>query len=355
MRAGGHFRGKVSISLNPPGLTGGYYLQRCVDRLENQILYDWVSITSKIHSTDGFIQLLGMQKEGISWEVFKGAPGYQDRLYYNGISIHYNGREDMGIWLEMSGQGCRTFESHGSGCYEDLFAEVLMDPEQVHLTRLDIAFDDHTDVLDIDQICEDTEEQEYVSRFKGWQVVRSDGGNSVTLGSRSSEILIRIYDKAAERGYDDGRHWVRCELQLRRDRALAYVNQQGSAGEVFKGVLLNYLRYVEADGFDTNKWRWPLKPYWDNLCGSAQRIQLYTKPGVEYNMLNLENFVFEQAGNAIATYQTIYGVEKFQERLKQRGTQLNAKYTKLIRDTQALQSGEACSFVRALQTTKSTK
>lgn len=306
-----------------------------MDRLENQILYDWVSITSKIHSTDGFIQLLGMQKEGISWEIVKGAHGYQDRLYYNGISIHFNGREDMGIWLEMSGQGCRTFESHGSGCYEDLFAEVLMDPDQVHLTRLDIAFDDHTDVLNIDRICEDTEEQEYVSRFKGWQVVRSDGGNSVTLGSRSSEILIRIYDKAAERGFEDGRHWVRCELQLRRDRALAYVNQSGDPGEVFKGVLLNYLRYVEADGFDTNKWRWPLKDYWDNLCGSAQRIKLYSKPGVEYNMGNLERFVFEQAGNAIATYQTIYGVDKFQERLKQRGSQLNAKYTKLIHDSKS--------------------
>lgn len=317
---------------NPPRLTGGYYLQRCVDRLENQILYDWVSITSKIHGTDDFIRILGMEKEGISFELTKGAHGYHDRLYYDGISIHFNGREDMGIWLEMSGQGCRTFESYGTGRFEDLFEMVLSDPDEVHLTRLDIAFDDHTDVLDIDQICEDTEEQEYVSRFKGWQVVRSDGGNSVTLGSRSSEILIRIYDKAAERGYDDGRHWVRCELQLRRDRALAFINQQGTAGEVFKGVLLNYLRYVEPDAFDSNKWRWPLKPYWDDLCGSAQRIQLYSKPGVEYNMGNLERFVFEQAGNAIATYQTIYGFQKFQERLQERGTQFNAKYSKLIRE-----------------------
>ena len=78
-----------------------------------------------------------------------------------------------------------------------------------------------------------------------------------------------------------------------------------------------------------------MKDYWDNLCGSAQRIKLYSKPGVEYNMGNLERFVFEQAGNAIATYQTIYGLDKIQERLKQRGSQLNAKYTKLIHDSKS--------------------
>lgn len=303
--------------------------------MENQILYDWVSVTSKIHGTDDFIRLLGMTDEKIVWEIVKGAHGYHDRLYYDGISIHYNGREDMGIWLEMSGQGCRTFETYGSGKYEDIFAEVLSDPDEVHITRLDIAFDDHTDVLDIDQICTDTEEQEYVSRFRGWQVTRSDGGNSVTLGSRSSEILIRIYDKAAERGYEDGRHWVRCELQLRRERALAYISQTCTAGEAYKGVLLNYLRYVEPDVFDMNKWRWPLKDYWDNLCGSAARIRLYSKPGTEYNILNLERFVFEQAGNAIQTYQIIYGEERFQERLKERSTQLSAKYSKLIRESKS--------------------
>ena len=33
-----------------------------------------------------------------------------DRKYFGNISIHYNSREDMGVWCEMSGQGCRNFE-----------------------------------------------------------------------------------------------------------------------------------------------------------------------------------------------------------------------------------------------------
>ena len=190
---------------------------------ENKIIYDWVSITSKIHSPDDFIRLLGLNSEGISWEKVKGAHGYRDRLYWEKISIHYNGTEDMGIWLEMSGQGCRAFESFGTGDYEALFDEVFDNPGDMNITRLDVAFDDHSGLLDIHEVCEDTKNQEYVSRFRGWDVDYSDKGSSVTLGSRSSEILVRIYDKAAERGFDDGRHWVRVELQLRRERARGFL------------------------------------------------------------------------------------------------------------------------------------
>ena len=51
-------------------------------------------------------------------------------------------------------------------------------------------------------------------------------------------------------------------------------------GEAFAGVLLNYLRYVEPDT-DSNKWRWPMKDYWYNLVEDAERISIYTAPGME--------------------------------------------------------------------------
>lgn len=208
---------------------------------ENKIIYDWVSITSKIHSPDDFIRLLGMDDDGISWEKVKGAHGYRDRLYWGSISIHYNGTEDMGIWLEMSGQGCRSFETYGTGNFESLFAEVMENPEQMRVTRLDVAYDDLSGVLDIEEVCRDTEAQEYVSSFRGWNVQRGSEGSSVTLGSQSSEILIRIYDKAAERGFDDGRHWVRVELQLRRDRAESFLT---GARILVNGFLVSLLTIV---------------------------------------------------------------------------------------------------------------
>ena len=35
--------------------------------MEDKLLFDWVSITSKIHSPQNFIQMLGMAKENIVW------------------------------------------------------------------------------------------------------------------------------------------------------------------------------------------------------------------------------------------------------------------------------------------------
>ncbi len=73
---------------------------------ENVVLYDWLSFTSKNHTPEQLIAALGLSH--CPWTDTKGARGYQDRLYFGAISIHYNGREDMGVWCEMSGQGCRN-------------------------------------------------------------------------------------------------------------------------------------------------------------------------------------------------------------------------------------------------------
>lgn len=299
----------------------------------NKVIYDWVSVTSKIHSPDGLIRLLGLDHDGIAWEQVKGAHGYRDRLYWEKTSIHYNGREDMGIWLEMSGQGCRAFESFGSGDYEGLFQEVFSNPGDMHITRLDVAFDDLEGLLDIEAVCGDARKAEYVSKFRTGAAIYGlgdDTGKSVLLGSRSSEALVRIYDKAAERGFDD-RHWIRVELQLRRERAAAFLQRTEPIGERFAGVLANYLRFIdEPDGFDSNRWRWPMKLYWAKLLDGASRIRLYEKPGSDYNMINLENFVFRQAGNAIYTYLETHTMEQFLEGLRSRGTQLNPKYKSLL-------------------------
>ena len=320
------------IPYRPPTLTGGLYVQGCVKKLENCILLDWVSITSKIHSPQNFMEMLGLEK--CSWELMeKGAHGYHSRLYYDHISIYFNGREDMGVWCELSGQGCRAFESFGSGDYEGLFQEVFSNPGDMHITRLDVAFDDLEHLLDIETVCRDARKAEYVSKFRTGAAtygLGDDTGKSVLLGSRSSEALVRIYDKAAERGFND-RHWIRVELQLKDERALAFIQRTEPIGERWTGVLANYLRFVdEPNGFDTNRWRWPMKDYWARLLDGATPIRLYEKPGADYNMLNLENFIFVQAGGSIYTYLECYGTERFFEELHSRRKPLNPKHVRLL-------------------------
>ena len=47
---------------------------------EDLVVIDWLSITSKIHTQQQIIALLGM--ESATWTLTKGAHGYKDRLYY---------------------------------------------------------------------------------------------------------------------------------------------------------------------------------------------------------------------------------------------------------------------------------
>lgn len=95
---------------------------------------------------------------------------------------------------------------------------------------------------------------------------------------------------------------------------------------------------------DTNRRRWPTTSYWQELLNGARRIQLYTKPGVEYNRMNLQTFVYQQAGNAIAAeIACMGGPDAFFEKLRKGRAQLPLKYQIVINQHDAMtaiQKGE---------------
>ena len=169
-------------------------------------------------------------------------------------------------------------------------------------------------------------------------------GISIYHGSEQRDILIRIYDKAAERGLPDTQHWVRVELQLRRERAsqFAFTAVSEPIGTLFRGVLVNYVRYVDDPGFDSNCWRWPMKPYWADLIEQVGRISLFVKPGIEYNIRQLDHYVFDQAVNAIGASIDIYGAPFFMEQIQKRRSD-NPKYKRLVE-----QYGQQQSAMRAV-------
>lgn len=296
--------------------------------MENKILIDWLTLTSKTLDVDDFKKLLGL--DNASWLHMKGYYGYKSREYYESISIHYDGTKDMGVCLEMSGQGCRAFESLGHGDFEIFFSKIL-EEKDLRVTRLDIAFDDNTGILDINQIVSDTDELKcVVTPFRSWCTTCSNKGKSVDIGSKASAVLIRIYDKAAERGFKDERHWVRVEMQLRDNRALEFLKLPMTIGESYFNVLCNYLCYVTPSESDTNKSRWELRDYWANLLEDAYKISIYSKPGMEYNLENVNNFVFHNAKNAIDCAIKCYGLDNFLEKLAKSPVRQNPKYTSLI-------------------------
>lgn len=297
---------------------------------DDLILYDWFSFTAKHHGPDSLIDLLGM--DATVFKTVKGARGYKDRLYFDGVSIHYGGREE--VWCEMSGQGCRTFETFGHGAWDTLFEEV-MSSKSYHVTRLDVAFDDHTGVFDLDVMADHVEKEGlFVSRYEKWGVLKSSDGITVTHGSTKSAIFFRIYDKARERGREDEGHWVRFELQMRDERASNFLAKLVLCpiGEAFTSVVNNYLRYIKPPiGGDTNKRRWPMADFWAAFIGEVGKMSLYESPGTEYNLEKLERYTVNQAGAAAAAYIEIVGVEEYLEQVQSRLIATsNPKYDDLI-------------------------
>ena len=97
-----------------------------ISEQNNKILFDWFSMTTSIADTSDIIELLGLK--GCPFTDVPGAKGWKKRMYFSGISIHYEGHDGL-IWLEMSGQGCRTFETLGHGDFNTLFRVVLDNPK----------------------------------------------------------------------------------------------------------------------------------------------------------------------------------------------------------------------------------
>jgi phage replication initiation protein len=299
--------------------------------MDSFYLFDWITFTTKSHEIEDVKELLGL--EHVYWEEGSGRNGYKDSFWYESISIHYNGRDNMGVCCEMTGKGCRAFESYGHGCYESLFKVILNPSNDINVTRLDIAFDDHDGLLDLKKLVTDTILQNYTAEYRKHKIIQGSDGTSIEHGKRISPTMIRIYDKAAERGYDSDKHWVRIELQLKRERAKAFIERfmddDTSISRTFRGTVFNYLRYTVPSKTDTNKRRWKTAKYWQKFIDGAEKVTLWKKPGVEYNLSNLERFAINQAGGAIKTLIRINGLVPYLQSIFAKEYQ-NPKYERLI-------------------------
>ena len=301
-----------------------------VESYESCYLYDALSFTSKCDSKEDIIDLLGLDAD-VSWQMVSGSKGYLHRLYFMGISIHFDSdNPDQNVWCEMSGQGCRAFEQYGNGDYDGIFAWLFTEPDDRHLTRLDVAFDDHDNLIDLDRLWYALEEREYVSKSKWHREDDSDGGRTVYLGSCHSEMFFRIYDKAIERGYT-GVHWVRLELQLRRDYAVNFVLDPSPINEKLIGVLSKQWRFIEP-GTDSNKSRCDTADWWASIVSGARAITLFRKPELDYNLSCLDRYVFDQSGQAALAALSIHGLDYFLDRLNNVAWKMfsNPKYRYLL-------------------------
>lgn len=347
------------------------YLQN-LDQSKNRILFDWFSFSSRVDDVNSIMLLLGMTD--CKWEPrLTGAgvrAGYASGLYSNGITIwiadgltqRFSGtgkaQKVSGIWLEMSGEGCRAFEQYGNGDWEQLINYCNKNAEDITVNRVDLAYDDFLGFLDIAAIAEDTRKRNFVSKFRSNPEIKESIGETETAitvshGRMGSDVYIRIYDKRLEqKAQDVVSHWVRSEIMLRHERAAAAIgllgvqydyNSEGvrftiappkQIDELYFGLMNNYLRYILPSDTDTNRWRAPVAPHWEKFCNSIEtyRIMLYSAPGTDFSTERLDNYVEVMCVGAVYTYIKLHGVDALLQVCNFKSYKLADKYRQLLAD-----------------------
>lgn len=245
-----------------------------------EALIDWCSFTFPFDDLGQVQSLLRMS--ATDWvQMPKGGKGYKAQLRCGNISIFYDGTPDMGIHVNMTGQGCRQYEALFGNSWSELIKRVF--EAGGHFTRLDGAIDDFHGFFSVDQIEEKVKGRDVKGRFKkargytDYDLTSEPGegdGKTIKFGSGESNIQIRIYDKAAQQGVDQV--WIRTEIQCRDERADALARQimsDNNLGHLLAGVLCNYINFVEPSN-DTHKDRWPVSSWWSEFLGDVEKVRL---------------------------------------------------------------------------------
>jgi phage replication initiation protein len=251
-------------------------------------LVDWVAVTFKnVQSYTDVIDILGIDQSHFR-EQQKGGYSYKKSVRFGHIAIYFDGRDDMGIHVEMSGQGCREFERFSSVNWSVFFALLLN--FDVKISRLDIAVDDFKGYFKISTLKRNIKAGQTRSKFRtATQIEKTsltDGtskGDTIYFGSPQSMLQVRFYDKLLEQQaknkevFEDVEVWNRIEVQLRDDRAFAaamvLAYEERTVGSAVKGILANHINFCVKSN-DTNKSRWKVCKYWTDFLEGTEKLSL---------------------------------------------------------------------------------
>ncbi|NLK93384.1 MAG: replication initiation factor domain-containing protein, partial [Bacteroidales bacterium] len=267
-----------------------------------ECLLDWCSLTiKKIYGKPATWEKIVSEVLEMDFAQFtelKGNYGYKLQKYSEGIRIYYDGNEDMGIHLQISGDGMRRLENRKNFSWDSFLRNAFFFDAKI--TRLDVAIDDKKGYLNMDVLNDKINKGECVSRFKTCNTIHKQlivngdtAGKTINFGSNTSIVKFRIYDKLLEQGIQRdlvkmkennidilNPHWIRFEMQLRDDRAeifaLYYANPDNKLelGEMAKRVINNYLKFVDANEFDTNRSRWNTSQFWTRFIDTLEKLKL---------------------------------------------------------------------------------
>lgn len=254
---------------------------------------------------------------------------YKKSLILSGFcKIGYDNETTLyDIYVSLSGSGCRLLEDLKGNSFDWYeFIYTLRSFFDVSFRRIDIAIDDYTRTLRADRLWfKYYKRGKFAGSCKSVPKYIEGREEEIIFGSSQSKYLIRIYNKALERGYKPGddiiisatgevvKHWWRLEQQIRSDRADQFVDQWLSAGSdslsvISCGHILEFIRFLSKFNDKTNSQRIPVVSWWLEFLENAKRVKFVSKPGTVYNRHKLETFLNKQVASSIRTFLHLSGL-----------------------------------------------
>lgn len=193
---------------------------------------DWISLTIPLKDTKQREALSDIQLwqksqakvytcDSSKWRPTKPMFGYSEAYQSECGTVAMYGRVEMGLHVIYSGQALYQLGVRG------IMPEGILENGNRftgRCTRCDIALDIFDGTATVDTFQSALLKRLAVTTSKTWRTMASSqGGNTLYVGSRASERMVRVYDKKAERaaafvevGSDS---WIRVEAELKGQQA----------------------------------------------------------------------------------------------------------------------------------------
>ena len=296
-----------------------------------QVLVDYLTFSDSVENVFNIIESLGLTD--VKWVMIKGRYGWRDAMFYRGVTIYTGGRDDIGV--NLSGRGCRTVERLRPGFDWYALLMSLLDKERKgegHISRLDVAADDHEGVLDMQKIFKYIATGRVIckAKFRTWT---QGSEEHCYFGSPSSDRRVRIYNKALEQGKPE-EHWIRAEMQMRDDAAVSFLLSLEAdglqIGETYAGVLLNFLRFVSEPVQGTHYDRAVVVRWWAKFLGTLRKLPVLHLPGDDYTLISVYGFLERQASSSLRLWLDTHHGDMTDIFAMIEGAQLNKRQKELL-------------------------
>ncbi|SPU21175.1 putative replication protein; mobile element region [Niallia circulans] len=287
---------------NPPLANRGVVIEKKEPNQDEKPLtamVDYLRCTFKTHDVDFIIENVVHLKKVYMEEKPSGFYGYVGTFQLDYIKVFYSKPGDpKGILVEMSGKGCRQFESFlraRKKTWFDFFRDCLHHGGS--FSRFDLAIDDYKTYFPIPTLLEKVKNGEAISRFRKSDfngsldiVDGSNGGTTLYFGSKKSEAYLCFYEKNFEQAeklnvpVEEFGDWNRYELRLKNDRAQNAIHSLVDSEDLLDiamQIINNYLRFVDRDD-DVSRERWKTSEFWKDFIGEVGKLSLSMKPEEDY-------------------------------------------------------------------------